>query len=105
MAKMYDKYNRFTKKSAKIVVKLLKKGKFESGFVRSNGDELKTDYAFDPQPATAYPHRIGGCWHTEKLHYWRDDKDLDENDIVGFVSDADKELFERKFNEKYNKGE
>ena len=29
MAKMYDKYNRFTKKSAKIVVKLLKKGKFE----------------------------------------------------------------------------
>lgn len=32
MAKMYDKYNRFTKKAAKIVVKLLKKGKFESGF-------------------------------------------------------------------------
>lgn len=40
MAKMYDKYNRFTKKAAKIVVKLLKKGKFESGFVRSNGEEL-----------------------------------------------------------------
>ena len=25
MAKMYDKYNRFTKKAAKIVVKLLRK--------------------------------------------------------------------------------
>lgn len=105
MAKMYDKYNRFTKKAAKIVVKLLKKGKFESGFVRSNGNELETDYMFDPQPCTAYPHRIGGSWYTEKLHYWRNDEDLDENDIVGFVSEADKELFERKFNEKYNKGE
>ena len=105
MAKMYDKYNRFTKKAAKIVVKLLKKGKFESGFVLSKGEELDNKIMFDPQPNTAYPYRIGQAWYTEKLHYWARDEDLDENDIVGFVSDADKELFERKFNEKYNKDE
>nr|DAN79006.1 MAG TPA: hypothetical protein [Caudoviricetes sp.] len=105
MAKMYDKYNRFTKKAAKIVVKLLKKGKFESGFVRSNGEELDNKIVFDPQPNTSYPYRIGQAWYTEKLHYCMRDEDLDENDIVGFVSDTDKELFERKFNEKYNKDE
>nr|DAN77910.1 MAG TPA: hypothetical protein [Caudoviricetes sp.] len=105
MAKMYDKYNRFTKKAAKIVVKLLKKGKFESGFVLSNGEELDNKIVFDPQPNTSYPYRIGQAWYTEKLHYWQNNKDLNENDIVGFVSEADKELFERKFNEKYNKDE
>lgn len=105
MAKMYDKYNRFTKKAAKIVVKLLKKGKFEKGFVCSNGEELDNKIMFDPQPNTAYPYSIGQAWYTEKLHYWTRDEDLDENDIVGFVSYTDKELFERKFNEKYNKDE
>ena len=99
------KYNRFTKKAAKIVVKLLKKGKFESGFVLSNGDETDNTIQFDTQPFTTYPFLIGGRWYTEKLHYWMRDEDLDENDIVGFVSDTDKELFERKFNEKYNKDE
>lgn len=73
--------------------------------MRSNGEELDNKIVFDPQPNTSYPYRIGQAWYTEKLHYWMRDEDLDENDIVGFVSDTDKELFERKFNEKYNKDE
>lgn len=105
MAKMYDKYNRFTKKAAKIVVKLLKNGKFEDGFVLSNGNTINNSIKVDTSPHTAYPYRIGQAWYTEKLHYWTRDEDLDGQDIVGFVSDTDKELFERKFNEKYNKDE
>lgn len=105
MAKMYDKYNRFTKKAAKIVVKLLKKGKFEEGFVLSNGDTIAPTIMEDSELHTAYPYHIGQAWYTEKLHYWQGDDELDENDIIGFVSEADKELFERKFNEKYNKDE
>ena len=77
----------------------------KKGFVRSNGEKLDNKIVFDPQPNTAYPYRIGQAWYTEKLHYWTRDEELGENDIVGFVSEADKELFERKFNEKYNKDE
>ena len=43
MAKMYNKYGRFTKKSAKIVVKLLRNGKLKGKLLLAGGGKLEAD--------------------------------------------------------------
>lgn len=104
MAKMYNKHGRFTKKAAKIVVKLLREGKLKGELIRAGSGKLAATIKFDDSPNTTYPYLIGGYWYTEKLRYWNHEA-TDDSDIVGFDSEEDKELFERKFNEKYNKDE
>lgn len=99
MAKMYNKHGRFTKKSAKIVVKLLREGKLKGELIRAGGGKLAATIKFDDSPNTAYPYFIGGFWYTEKLRYWIHES-TDDSDIVGFDLEEDKELFERKFNGK-----
>ena len=46
MAKMYNKHGRFTKKSAKIVVKLLREGKLKGELIRAGGGKLAATIKF-----------------------------------------------------------
>ena len=83
---------------------LLREGKLKGELIRAGGGKLEATIKFDSSPNTAYPYFIGGHWYTEKLRYWIHES-TDDSDIVGFDLEEDKELFERKFNEKYNKDE
>ena len=70
MAKMYNKYGRFTKKAAKIVVKLLRNGKLKGKLLLAGGGKLEAEnIKFDDSPHTDYPYFIYRYWYTEKLRY------------------------------------
>lgn len=76
----------------------------EGKLLLASGGKLEAEIKFDSSPNTDYPYFICGHWYTEKLRYWNHEA-TDDSDIVGFDLEEDKELVERKFNEKYNKDE
>lgn len=99
--KKRNKYGRYTKEAADIIVEMLKKGVVQGKLVLTNGTIRETSIHEDITDLQ-YPYQIGGYWYTRTLNYAAS---VNEHvlDIVDFVSKADRKEFKRRWKERYPK--
>lgn len=99
--KKRNKFGRFTKEAADIIVEMLKEGVVKGKLVLANGTIRETSIHEDITDLQ-YPYQIGGYWYTRTLNYATS---VNEHvlDIVDFVSKADRKEFKRRWKERYPK--
>lgn len=100
-SKKRNKYGRFTKEAADIIVEMLKEGAVQGELVLANGT-LRETYFKEDITDEVYPYQIEGNWYTKTLNY-ANSIDKHNLDIIGFVLKNDRKEFKRRWKERYLK--
>lgn len=88
MAKMFNADQLLTDEAAKVLLKLLKKGKVKDKFKQANGETISGFRIVDSEGR----YKIGGFWYRENFTCMS----LPHRDIVGLANPEDQELFEKQ---------
>lgn len=99
--KKRNKYGRYTKEAADIIIEMLKEGVVQGKLLLANGTIRETSIHEDITDYQ-YPYQIGGYWYSETLNYTNSIKEH-VLDIMDFTSKADRKEFKRRWKERYLK--
>ena len=96
MAEMLNVDKSLSDEAAKVLRKLLKKGKVKDEFKQANGETIS---GFRIVDGSGRSYKINGFWYREDFTC----SGLPHRDIVGLANPDDQELFEKKLKKYYKK--
>ena len=96
MAEMFNTCKTLSDEAAKVLRKLLKKGKVKDEFKQANGEVIS---GFRIVDGSGSPYKINGFWYRENFTC----SGLPQRDIVVLANPDDQELFEKKLKKYYKK--